>query len=581
MKNKKLSIIIILLIVLAIASFFRLWQLSVIPPGLYPDVAMNGNDAINALRTDSFKVFYPENNGREGLFINLIALSFSIFGPSIWSMKIVAAIFGILAVLGLYLVTKEIFLNTALEAKAEGIALLSSFFLAVSFWHTLFSRIGFRAIMVPFILVFGIYFILKGFRTKKLSDFIIAGIFWGAGFYTYIAFRMAVIILAAIFFLKIIDYFKNNKPEIRWSWWWDKILIKDGWWKVKIFLLVIFLVALPIGIYFLQHPQDFIGRAAGVSVFQQQNPIKALFLSLAIHLGMFNFHGDGNWRHNFAGFPMLPWPVGILFLIGFFLSINYLIKSIKIKDYSLFTISCLLFAWFFAMLLPGVLTYEGIPHALRIVGVIPIVYIFVALGGWWAYEQLYKIMNPSSPQAAEYPVANGTSSFGGSHPSHPKGRGIPAAEIKNKKLLLIICFLFLAVVGLSEFHKYFFSWAKNPNVEGAYTKKFADLGYYLNSLPQDYKKYVIVNEPGVPVPWPNGIPMPAQTPMFIEAAKFGQPRTVYLLPESLDQIKIDKGTNIILLMKYEAEIFNRLKGIFPQGQIQEKEGIWFYQINST
>ena len=544
MKNKKLSIIIILLIILAIASFFRLWQLSVIPPGLYPDVAMNGNDAINALKTGNFKVFYPENNGREGLFINLIALSFSIFGPSIWSMKIVASIFGILAVLGLYLVTKEIFLNTALEAKAEIIALLSSFFLAVSFWHTLFSRIGFRAIMVPFILVFGIYFLLKGFRTKKLSDFIVAGIFLGAGFHTYIAFRMAVIILAAIFFLKIIDYLKNNKPEIRWSWWWNKMLIKDGWWKVKIFLLVIFLVALPIGIYFLHNPQDFMGRAVGVSIFSQESPIRTFFWSLTVHLGMFNFHGDDNWRHNFSGYPMLPWSVGILFLLGIGISTKKLIDPFIKREGSEFIVYSLLFTWFFAMLLPGVLTYEGIPHALRVVGVIPVVYIFAALGGWWAYEQLCKI-------------------------------------IKNRRLLLIICLLFLIAVGFSEFHKYFFSWAKNPNVEGAYTKKFADLGYYLNFLPQDYKKYVIVNEPGVPVPWPNGIPMPAQTPMFIEATKFGQPRAVYLLPEDLNQIKIDKGMNVILLMKYEAGIFNRLKEIFPQGEIQEKEGIWFYQINST
>jgi len=38
-KNKEL---IFLLIILAIASFFRLWQLDKIPPYLYPDVAMNG-----------------------------------------------------------------------------------------------------------------------------------------------------------------------------------------------------------------------------------------------------------------------------------------------------------------------------------------------------------------------------------------------------------------------------------------------------------------------------------------------------------------------------------------------------------
>jgi len=115
--------IIILLIILAIAAFFRFFELADIPPGLYPDVAINGNDALDALKTGDFKVFYPENNGREGLFINLIALSFLIFGPSILAIKIVAAVIGILTVFGLYLLTKELF-------KKTPIALLSAFFLA-------------------------------------------------------------------------------------------------------------------------------------------------------------------------------------------------------------------------------------------------------------------------------------------------------------------------------------------------------------------------------------------------------------------------------------------------------------------
>jgi predicted membrane-bound mannosyltransferase len=56
--------IVFLLVILAIASFFRLWKLDSIPPGLYPDVAINGNDALDSLKTGTFKVFYPENNGR-------------------------------------------------------------------------------------------------------------------------------------------------------------------------------------------------------------------------------------------------------------------------------------------------------------------------------------------------------------------------------------------------------------------------------------------------------------------------------------------------------------------------------------
>ncbi len=169
MDNKKA--IIFLLLILLLAAVFRLWRLDSIPSGLYPDVAINGNDALDSLETGNFKVFYPENNGREGLFIWLIALSFSIFGPSIWAIKIVAAVFGILTVLGLYLLTKELFRTENSKQKivnSEIIALLSAFFLAVSFWHVNFSRIGFRAILVPFILVFGFYFLLKSF-SKNVS----------------------------------------------------------------------------------------------------------------------------------------------------------------------------------------------------------------------------------------------------------------------------------------------------------------------------------------------------------------------------------------------------------------------------
>lgn len=113
MKNKKLVSVVFLLIILAIAAFFRLWQLDKIPPGLYPDVAMNGNDALDTLAANNFKLFYPENNGREGLFMWLIAFSFLIFGPSVWAIKIVAATFGILTVLGTYLLTKELFKKRA------------------------------------------------------------------------------------------------------------------------------------------------------------------------------------------------------------------------------------------------------------------------------------------------------------------------------------------------------------------------------------------------------------------------------------------------------------------------------------
>jgi hypothetical protein len=54
-------------LILAYAAFLRLHALTTTPPGLYRDEAMNGNNALAALETHRFAVFYPENNGREGL----------------------------------------------------------------------------------------------------------------------------------------------------------------------------------------------------------------------------------------------------------------------------------------------------------------------------------------------------------------------------------------------------------------------------------------------------------------------------------------------------------------------------------
>lgn len=192
------------------------------------------------------------------------------------------------------------------------------------------------------------------------------------------------------------------------------------------------------------------------------------------------------------------------------------------------------------MLLPGILTYEGIPHALRTIGVIPVVYIFAGLGGWEVYHWFDK-------------------------------------NTRHKKLLLLASFLFLFMLGFSEFDKYFIKWAKNPEVENAFSKDYVEIGNYLNSLSPEIQKYVIVNRPGVPVPWPKGIPMPAQTVMFIENTEFGQPQSTYLLPENLNRIKIDKKT-VIVPMKYDENLFNELAQKFPQGKSKKENEILIYEI---
>ncbi len=453
--NKK----ILLFLILIIALFFRFYNLQIIPPGLYPDEAMNGNNAIEALKTLNFKVYYPENNGREGLFINIQALFLALISKNEpWALRLPSAIFGFLTVLGIYFFVLELFKNYKKEDDSkikfnEKIALFSAFFLATSFWHINFSRIGFRAIMSPFFLIWAMFFLLKSLNQSKKIYALISGIFFGLGFYTYIAYRVMPILLLPIF----VFYFKKFKNQNE---------IKNFYLIWIIFLVTTFLVALPIGLYYLKNPRDFFGRTSQISIFNSESPLKDLILNILKTLAMFNFVGDFNWRHNLSGRPELDILVGILFLIG----IWFLIKMRQ--DENIKFINYILFGWFILAMLPVVISNEGLPHALRAILMLPPAIIFAGFGATIFYEKI----------------------------------------LKNKKFANLIIFALCLIIFLNTYYSYFVLWAKNKNTFDAFSSNYVELGRVLNNLSKDLPKYVVVKASGVDV---RKIPMPAQTTMFI------------------------------------------------------------------
>ncbi len=472
MKRNKTELLIVVAI-LAVAAFFRFYQIDSIPPGLYPDEAMNGNDALYALETGEFKLFYPNNNGREGLFINTQALFISFLGNKAWVLRLVSAIFGTLTVWGLYLLSKELF--------NRNIGYFSSFLLSILLWHVNFSRIGFRAIMLPFILVFGFYFFWKGLKYGHLKDFIIAGVFGGLGFHTYISYRVAPLI-AIVVFLNYWYYLKKDFSHSKYTHARQQLL--RGF---IVFVGVVALVVLPLLVYFLTNEGAFLSRSGSqLSVFGQKEPFKELSLSIAKTLGMFNFYGDSNWRHNMSESPQLFWPIGSLFVIGF---IKELVHWLKRKHGHFSTSHTFLFTWFFVMLLPGFLSVEA-PHALRTIGVIPVAMIFAALGLWWVYEKLHHMLIMFELDK---------------HKAHQK-----------HLVLNLTMIIFLLALGIVEYDRYFNRWAKQ--VDDAFAKRYADIAQTLNEQPLENEKYIVVNADGGLIEIPGSsqlVPMPAQTVMFL------------------------------------------------------------------
>ena len=337
-------------LILGYAAFLRLYALATAPPGLYRDEAMNGNNALEALETHRFAVFYPENNGREGLYIDVAAASVAWFGNEPWALRLPAAIFGVLTVAGVYLLGAECF--------GAWTGLAAAFFLATSFWHMNFSRLAFRVIAAPCFLAWSVYLLLAGIRRARWGLVAAAGVIYGLGFYTYIAYRATPLLLA----------FLLRRADARTR---------------RIFCWVAAAFTAPLALDFIRHRGNFWERAGVVSVFHNQHPALELLLNTWRTARMFFSRGDLNWRHNIAYRAELYWPVAALFAVG------VLIAAFRIyRDRKATALYALPLAWLAVAALPVVISDDVLPHALRSLLMTPAVFLLAAVGARGLYELL-------------------------------------------------------------------------------------------------------------------------------------------------------------------------------------------------
>ncbi len=491
------------LFILAVAIFFRFAWLRSTPPGLYPDEAMNGVDALKAIESapsagppaqaGGFKFFYPDNNGREGLFINLQAASISLFGNKPWALRAVSGVFGVLAVVGLF------FLGRLLWGTR--IALLSSYLMAIGFWAVNFSRIGFRAIMLPAILLWSFYFLWLGIKKGKSWPILVAGLVFGLGFHSYISFRIAPLVLVILFVI----------------FWARRTYARDVLWRwAGMFFMGAIITASPLLFYYAQNPNDFLGRAVQVSIFEEASPITALGGAVVKTLGMFNFSGDQNWRHNFDSRALLYWPVGIGFLVGIIILAGRLRRKYGAENH-------FLLVWFLVMLIPNFLASEGAPHALRALGAQPAVYIVAAIGLLkiydWIRERLNRAMIPN----------------------------------RLKVEFAILALATLGFIGVWEGRTYFVKWASHPETENAFSARLVDAAEFLK-ITSAKSKYFIVNEKGVLVD--DGLYIPAMSVKFLTWDM--RDKVNFLNVENVGKLPTDLSDAVLVFAQADDALMARL-----------------------
>ena len=212
--NKKLVLILIL------GAVLRLAFLGKIPAGISPDEVSQGYTAYSLLKTgaDEWGVNWPLTSFRSfvdykaPLQTYLMIPSVAIFGLNEFAIRLPSAIFGILSIYVIYLLTTQLFnrhrfrtpsglqgANKRLKDSSEPmsqVGLLAAFLLAISPWHIQFSRTALEVNLSALLFPLGLYLFLKGLNKPKLL--IYSSLVWGLNLYSYHAAKLFTPLIATL-----------------------------------------------------------------------------------------------------------------------------------------------------------------------------------------------------------------------------------------------------------------------------------------------------------------------------------------------------------------------------------------------
>lgn len=489
----------VIFLILALALFFRFWKICQLPGGLFPDEAANGLD-VNSILGGDIHPFYERGNGREALFFYFLTLSVSLFGRGPWQHHIVSAAFGFASVIAAYFLIKKLF--------GKNVALLTTLFMGVSSYAVTISRTAFRANTVPLLATLTLLFIVQYFsstdkKTKNLYA-ILSGAAFALGFYTYTSFRMMLPLLLAFLFLLLI----SRRGQIVST-------LKTNALHAAQFIAAFAIAIAPLALYFSGHPASIVGRAGQVSIFSPDlnhgDVLETFLLVFKKTILSFFTQGDLNWRHNISGEPFLSALLAPFFVLGLVVFTIAIFKLIiqawqkNIKSETLY--QALVASWFWLMLVPEVTTAEGIPHGLRLIGVIPAMFIVPA----WAAEKIWNKIKSS--------------------PAFLPTRAIIAAA-------------FIGILLVSNYRLYFRVAASSPEYYYAFRSDLTTVSDYLSARNQKAKTYLSLDEFSV------------QTVDYLTTTTL-QPY-ILLDPANTYQVKLKKGDQVIFT---QSTIFDRLKFI--------------------
>jgi len=386
MKNK---IFFFLMLIVVLTGFFRFWQLANYPVSLSIDEVAVGYNSYSILKTgrDEFGEFLPlafrsVGDYKTPVLIYLMTPSIAIFGLNEFGVRFTIALIGVLTIPVVFFLLRQLTRNSLLS-------LFTAFSLAISPWHTFFSRMSFDGILGLFFLLLSVWLFLRA--TAKNGQFLwLAGIFFVLSMYSYHAER---VFAPMLFLILIVIYGKELRRTKK---------------ACLVTLLIVIILSLPLAKMMMgiegqkRARMTFLAQDENISYVLHQpgaklSPLQSVLDSNPVMLGNFWAKRYLNyWDPSFLFFKGMKFSLpgapdsGIfyffelpLFFVGLWLLLfrqPFVDKRVKI----------LLVLWFLLGPLPASLTNNE-QHTSRSLIWIPILPLLVGMGGLFLWNLLAKL----------------------------------------------------------------------------------------------------------------------------------------------------------------------------------------------
>ena len=360
LSRPRLSTLAGLAAVFGLALALRLYALDALPGEWYGDVTLV-HIYVQDILAGRWPVAYNASLGP--LYHYLIAPLIALWGDSYIAYKLASAVIS-LPVIGVTMLL-------GYELGGRRLALVTGLVAAMSSWLLVFSRLGVQLVVIPLLTALLAYIVVRFARANSFALCVVGAMVSVLGFYAY----PQTFILPGLFVLLLLVYLKPpRRPRVFW--------LVDT-------VLIIAVGAIPLAVDILTHRANFETGYVGSKLFGAG---QLSLTDLAVELGrnllktalMLHVRGDHVFRSNPPYVPHLDPVSGAFFLLGL---LAFLRRDLR-RFIPLLVLSLVVLS------VPGSWPYlpsVEIPSASRTIGLVPLLYLLVAVGLVAVYDALKRI----------------------------------------------------------------------------------------------------------------------------------------------------------------------------------------------